>query len=675
MSNSSKITLLIISLSLVVRLLVFFELKDTPIIQHPIADSGTYITAAEKILNSDWSGSTTFTNPFYYYFVGIVELIFGFFASPKFISILIIQSLLSTVTVLLIYRMAMKLFDEKIAFASAVVILLYEVLIFFDNTVLSVSLINFLNTLMLYFLFLYYDNQKTRYLIFSGLACGLSIITRANLYLFLPFVIIWLWMISGKNFKETSRRMGYFVLGMLVFIIAITVRNYLVTSELIPISSNFGYNFYVGNNEKSNGTYVKPEFVHSTAQYYEEKESEEEVARRTGKNLSHNQASWFWMGEGLNFIKNDPSKYISLLGDKSYLFFNNVETANNLSNYTARDFSVLLKYLPSNFGIISGFGILGMIFIFFHNKDKRMLLLVFYIATYFLANIIIMVASEYRAPVIMYFIVFAVFAVFRLYDSFMKRKYAVLLSLVPVLCFMYWTNYHNKNLDNYRSTEADYIAYANDYLKYKDYNSAITIYKMAVESDTTKKYLFFHIARMYQLLNDNKNALIYYRMTPKIEQYPDSVKLGYWVLQANEYYSIGDYDNAETILRKVIQLDTMDYSSMNNLATCYMKMDSLNQAEQILLKSINVNPNYVFSYANLGGVYYKKGNFNASVSYLLKANGIDTLNPYVKLDLIRSYLKLQNKSKANEIVYDLKEHFQESSPIIQEMNKIISNVK
>jgi 4-amino-4-deoxy-L-arabinose transferase-like glycosyltransferase/Flp pilus assembly protein TadD len=650
-------------------------LKDTPIVQHPIADSRTYITAAQKILNGDWSGTTTFTNPFYYYFAGIVELIFGFLASPKFISILVIQSLLSTATVLLIYKMAKQLFDEKVAFTSAVVILLYEVLIFFDNTVLSVSLINFLNTLMLYFLFQYYDNQKTRYLFFSGLVCGLSIITRANLYLFLPFGIIWLWMLSGKNFKETSRRTGYFVLGMLVFIIAITVRNYLVTSELIPISSNFGYNFYVGNNEKSNGTYVKPEFVHSTAQYYEEKESEEEAARRTGKNLSPNQASWFWMGEGLNFIKNDPARYISLLGEKTYLFFNNVETANNLSNYTARDFSSLLKYLPSNFGIISGLGILGIILIIFNNKDSRLYLLVFLIGTYFLANIIIMVASEYRAPVIMYFIVFAVFAVFKLYDSIKTRKYAILLSIIPLVGFIYWTNYHNKNLDNYRSTEADYIAFANDDLKYKDYKSALVIYKMAVQSDTTKKYLFFKIARMYQLLNDNKNALIYYKMTPKLEQYPDSVKLGYWVLQANEYYSIGDYDNAETMLRKVIQLDTIDYSSMNNLATCYMKIDSLDQAEQILLKSINVNPNYTFSYANLGEVYFKKKNYNASVSYLLKAHSMDTLNPYVKLDLIRSYLKLQNKNKTNEIVYDLKEHYQESSPIIQEMNKIISNIK
>jgi hypothetical protein len=55
--------------------------------------------------------------------------------------------------------------------------------------------------------------------------------------------------------------------------------------------SGTGMAFYVGNHPNATGIYKNADFLTSA-----------EAQRRSGKNLTHDQAAWFWIGEGFRFI-------------------------------------------------------------------------------------------------------------------------------------------------------------------------------------------------------------------------------------------------------------------------------------------------------------------------------------------------------------------------------------
>jgi 4-amino-4-deoxy-L-arabinose transferase-like glycosyltransferase len=673
MNNLNKILIIIIGFAIVLRLFVFLELKNSPVIQVPIADSKTYIVLAGDILRGDILASgTVFTNPFYFYFIALIQFFFGFISSDYY-AVIFSQIILSTISIYFIYRISIQIFIERVAILTVIFASVYEILIFFDNTLLSVTLINFLNAGMILLLFEYYLQKKKKYLFFSGLLCGLSIITRGNLLLFLPFVLIWFILIKD-GWSIFLKNAVLFISGVLVFTLIIIIRNYAITSELVPISSNMGYNFYIGNNEKANGTYRIPEFIHSTYQYYEEKQSEQEAEHRTGKKLTHNEASNYWFKEAFNFIIKNPSKYLSLIYQKTYLFFNNTETANNISNYTAREHSVLLKYLPQNFGILSGLGILGIIFSLRNLKDKRILLLVSFVLSYFIANLAVMTASEYRAPVILYFLMFGSYALNELYRLAESGKYLKLIYvLIPLLLLIYWTNYPDEKLKQYRNTDADYAAFGNELTLSKIYEEANRMYLKAIEENPADKYLYYRIASNCQRDNDAVNALKYYKLTPNIDALPDSVKLGYLELSSNELFSQNDFTAARKILERIIRYEPDNYVLLNNLGTCCLNMDLLDDAESYFKKTVVIKANYSPALANLGLIEEKKGYLANAILYFQKTVDIDGTLPQYKLKLVELYLKAGQTNKANEISSALKATYPRNSTVITELNRILQN--
>ena len=661
---------------LIIRIFVFTQLQNTPIVNIPIADSKTYIDIATKILSVSWLGNfSTFTNPFYGYFVSIIKLVFGFLPLKNFDVVLLAQSILSSCTIVLIYKIAQRIFDKNIALISVILISLNEILVFFDNTILSVSLINFLNTAVIFTLYKYSDTKKYLYIILAGVLAGLSIITRANYIIFVIFIIIWFYILNQKTIVKTLKPLAIFAGGLIAVVLLMTIRNYIVSSEIITVSSNFGYNFYIGNNDKANGTYVIPRFITSTDQYYEEKQSENEANLRTGKQLSHSGASFFWFKEGLKFIIHHPGKYFQLEWKKIYLFFNNTEAANNLSNYTARDYSYVLKYLPSNFGIISAFGLLGIILSLIYKKSRKTLLIIFFLLSYFLANLIFMVASEYRAPLIPFMIMFGIYGIKQLWDYYSIKKYELIgVIIIPVIFFIYWTNYSNAELKTYRSTSADYSLYGHILQSSKNYTESSEMYIKAIASDTAAKEFNFDIANNYYAMNEGTYALNYYRITPGIDNIPDSMKLNYLQVQSDDDYKNRNFASACKSLRIIALYDT-SYTSFSNLGACLIELDSLDAAISVLRKSISLKPDYYFPYINLGRIYDAKKMYDSAIINYETALKLNNSVTQVEFNLLQIYLKTGKKDKADGLRQTMTKEYSDKPDIISKLNSMFEENK
>jgi len=672
--KSDRLIYLILFAALAIRVAVYLELRHTPIITIPIADSYTYCKIAHQILQGNWLNNiSTFTNPLYGYFVALTKYCFDFSTSDNFNSVLVLQCLLSLLTIYYSFLIVKNMFDSRTAMFTSLLISVYEILIFFDNTILSVSLINLLNTLMLFFIMQFEISGKKKFLLFSGLACGLSLVTRANLIIFVLFALIWIFTGSKRQITVFLQRAGLFLTGVLVFVALLTVRNYIETSEFITVSSNWGYNFYVGNNERANGTYVKPEFIHSTDQNFEEKESEQEASRRTGRQLTHSESSAYWFSQGVNFIWNNPDEYLSLMGKKLYLFFNNVETANNLSNYTARDYSTILKFSPSNFGIISALGLAGIL-LALRGKNRRFHLIVqLFILSYLLSSLIFMVASEYRAPLIMLLIAYAVYAIFELYRMLKTKHYLGPASIsAAVILFTCWTNYQNDELKAYKSTGADYVAFGNQLLVSGNNDGALNMYLKAIVADSSDKLTNFKIAEVYYSKKDYVNALKYFQDSPNIERLPDKMKLDYIDSKAIYSYNSGQYADAAIYLRRLIAIDE-NYSRLNNLAACLIALDSLDEAEGILKKSVSMNSGYAMAYLNLARIFGKEGKTNEEIKNLEKFYEISPPEPSEELNLLKLYINAGMIDKANELGTKILRELPENSKELSELKKIFKS--
>lgn len=672
MSKSKYLILTILVLCFLVRMLVFVQLYKSPVIEIPIADSRTYLVLAEDVAKGDLLASrTTFTNPLYFYFVALVWRFLGFIISNPIIPVILVQIMLSCITIFILFKITVILFELRIAILTITAASLYEILVFFDNTLLSTSLINFLNLIMLYLLLKFDEVTSLKYIFYSGVICGLSIITRANLLIFIPFVLIWYYVRTNSQRKNFLKHTAIFLSGLIIIISVIVIRNYALTGEFILVSSNLGYNFYVGNNEKANGTYNRPEFIHSTYQYYEEKESEREANKRSGRVLSHNEASWFWFMEGMHFVYKNPVKYLHLQYRKLYLFFNNVETANNLSNYTAHEYSTLLKFLPQNFGLMSAFGILGIVFSIKKSRFRRTLPVLLIIITYLLSNLIFMTASEYRAPIIIFLIMYATFALDILLNLFKTKQYkTLLLILIPIILFIYWTNRHDDSLDVYRSTDADYAAFGNELTISKKYEDANFFYLEAIKKDSVNKYMYFLIADNYRKDGYPNLALRYYKLSPRIDDIADSMKLGYLELTANDLFYKGDFKNAEIILERTVKYERDNYTLLNNLGTCYLNLEDYDRAEKYFTDAVRIKSDYPPSLANIGLIKEKRNQLPESIYYFEQADKFNPSNPKYKLKLIELYLKTHQLNSAREIITVLENDYPLDSDVIKELLRI-----
>src|SRR4029077_8731711 len=83
-----------------------------------------------------------------------------------------------------------------------------------------------------------------------GAAMGLLALTRENALVFIVVLAIWILTTTEK------RALILFAAGLSLILLPVAVRNYSVGGGFYLTTSQFGTNFYIGNNAKADGTYA-----------------------------------------------------------------------------------------------------------------------------------------------------------------------------------------------------------------------------------------------------------------------------------------------------------------------------------------------------------------------------------------------------------------------------------
>ena len=102
------------------------------------------------------------------------------------------------------------------------------------------------------------DRPTWRNGLISGFWWGLSALTREISLLFMAPIAIWMFLyLPGKSrIKLFFKCYGILLLSFCLTISPWIIRNYVIFKKFIPISTNGGINFYMGNNPDANGAFL-----------------------------------------------------------------------------------------------------------------------------------------------------------------------------------------------------------------------------------------------------------------------------------------------------------------------------------------------------------------------------------------------------------------------------------
>ncbi|MFH1680343.1 MAG: hypothetical protein ABIH26_06835 [Candidatus Eisenbacteria bacterium] len=228
-----------------------------------------------------------------------------------------------------------------------------------------------------------------------------------------------------------SRRRALLVLlGGACAVAPVALRNHAVSGEWILVTSQGGQNFYIGNNERAEGTYTSLPFVRPDPRY-EEEDFRAEAVRRLGREIPAGAVSRYWYGEGLRWMRARPREAAALLGRKALLFWSALELPDNENFYYMRDRFLALRLFPLTFGPVAVFALLGMVLSL--RRLRSLFLLYAGALSVFAALVAFYVFSRYRLPAVPFLILFAAEGVRATVSTLRSRRWARAAGIAGIL--------------------------------------------------------------------------------------------------------------------------------------------------------------------------------------------------------------------------------------------------
>ena len=156
-----------------------------------------------------------------------------------------------------------RFFSPRVGLVAGMALALYAPAIFFDGLIQKSVLDVFFVCLSLWILSSLVERaHETFSWLWLGLALGALSLTRENALVLIAVVVVW--AIVRLRSGPVLAPLATFALGLAVVLLPVAVRNYAVGGGFYLTTSQFGPNFYIGNNPHADGTYVPLKYGRGT---------------------------------------------------------------------------------------------------------------------------------------------------------------------------------------------------------------------------------------------------------------------------------------------------------------------------------------------------------------------------------------------------------------------------
>ncbi len=580
------------------RLLYIVQSRHNPFFDFPLVDAKTYTETAKLIATtSHWLGGSQpfWQPPLYPYFLGLIYTLF----EPDYLLPRLVQAALGATLCLLIYQIGRRVFSPAVGWLAAIASIFYSPLIFFEAEFLPPILAILINLLGLLSLFWAISGKKYR-LFLPGFLFGLSSLCIGNILLCIPGIVLWLlWL--NRNQPKPIRLLHVipFLLGVLLVIAPVTLRNYLIGNDLVLISTNAGLNFYIGNNAQYDATVQiqpGPAWLELVSQ----------PRSKAGITQPSAQSQYFFT-QAWHFMRAHPLAYLKLQCYKLYLFWNGNEIGRNQDLYFARQYSSVLHVLLWKYGIAFPFGLLAPLALLGFGLSWRHgllrqpfpLLLSGFTVIYLVSVVMFFISARYRLPIIPILLLFAAYACQTLYRNWQQRSYkhlfwsAGICSMLLLLC--------NWGADSDTSSHAQtYHRLGYVYEKKGLLVNAMGAYKKALELNPKIRTARYNLASIQARRGEYERAISGYRTF--IQHFPE-INSAHLAL-GDAYLHSRRYADAVSTYQKLHNKTLVDTIIIQGrLAYAYVQLGNLDKAATAFQELITAKPDSLQARYQLGQLY------------------------------------------------------------------------
>jgi 4-amino-4-deoxy-L-arabinose transferase-like glycosyltransferase len=290
----------------------------------------------------------------------------------------------------LVYKIGRRVVNEDTGLVGAGLAAVYGYFVYYNVALMTET---FFIILVLFSLYLSLELKEkptlTRW-IGLGLALGMAGLLRQTVLLFVPFLLVWLFL----ELRGRGIHWWHFALPVVMIFLLITpwtIRNYFVYREFLLLNSNAGYALFASNNPNL-GTDWRNEIVVVPVPKELAGQNEAELDRALARN-------------GIEFILADPKRYSRLTLDKTLEYFKFWP-----SNESGR-MSNLVRVL--SYGLYLPFMLVGLFLSF--SRWRSFVILYLFIFIHTAIHLLSWPAPRYRLPVDAVSMVFAGLALLELF--------------------------------------------------------------------------------------------------------------------------------------------------------------------------------------------------------------------------------------------------------------------
>lgn len=553
--------------------------RQSPFFDHLDLDSRFYDLWAKKIAGGDWVGDDVFfMGPLYPYFLAVIYKIMG----PDLVAVKVIQGLLGGLTAGFTFLLAREGFGFVVGLIAGFMAAVYVPFIFYDNSILFPVLATLLNTLMLYWFYRGVCRRSMASFLIAGLFGGLSAAGNASVLAFGPFAIVFVLVALKVHLGARLKAAALLAAGVAIVVLPVTIRNLAVAGDFVPLTSNAGLNFYIGNNSKSTGAYVRPEGL----DVYTDPSGRTIAEAAIGGSLKPSEVSGYWTGRASNFIRSEPKRFAANLLRKAFLFWSVYEIPQIEHLPFEKRYSRLLRLPTPSFGIICPLSILGM-FLVLRRKPEAWLLFLFIVA-YSVTIIAFFVVARYRLPAVPALMVFAAYSVAWSISCLARRRYRLLAVSAAgfiVLFIIVHTNF----------------------------------YKIDPRSGFAQSN--YRLGLIYEQKGKTAEAMASYRQALEIDPSLTAAYLNLGIILSRE----GNYAQAEQQLLKAVKQDPGYAKAYYNLGLVYAEQANPDSALSMLQRAIELDRDYSLARLAEAGVYYEMLELDRAESLLVLLRGDTSL--------------------------------------------------
>lgn len=594
-----------------------FEFRSSPFFRVPVIDEESYLAWALAIRDGRGASQGVFyQDPLYPYFLALVFSVFG----ENFFAARIIQVLMAVGVVGLVFWAGRKLSGERTGFLAGLLAALYSGLYFNALLLIKAETVMFLSALSLALGVLAADRRGSKWpWLGLGVSLGLLSLLRGNFLPMFPFLLAWALLFPRKeNFALRLRPAVLLAAGLGIVILPVTVRNYLLSGDLVLTTSQGGANFYIGNNEKATGRFQEPDFVRAHPSF-EAADFQREAERRSGQRLTPGQVSRFWFREGRRWIAAHPGAAFRLTLHKTRLLLNQYETPDTHSLYLIRsEFVPALGLAFVGLGWLWGPGLLGLGILL--RRDPRAAYPALFIVLYAGGLIPFFIVSRYRVAVVPGLCLFAAFFLTWAWEKVKRREMQALLLAGLPLAVLLWLGL--APIEESRSTQAqEYYLLAEAYLADNSPAEALAWYDRALDDHPDYRFAQEGWAEAVSRLDRKNLSLLMAESEKKGRSADQLVMLGHRLRDLDEPESaVAVYERAAALdpnrcevhaflgwayagLPAIKNLDAAirhyelalvwrpaELEIMNQLAKCYASYGEEEKAENLYLQVLRLDP-------------------------------------------------------------------------------------